>query len=322
MASPRPDLQHALKTMRARTLLLMLVFGLPAAPAGAQQVDSGNIRVWGSAFAGRSSIEGNPKEDTQSVVASIVGMTIGADTQMKDGSLLGLSIGRSHQTFSSNTGNGFGKSDDVTLTAYARQPLWGAAYIAEALGFGWHKVATHRTVTVFDTDVLEAEFEAHDVGGRFEGGYNFQSPNRGVISPFAAIVGDSYAQPAYGEVAVSGLPTYAVSYAANTIGTSHIELGTRYYDAFVVNPAVLNLDVVMAWQHDLNNNPLVIAAFQTLPGTNFVLRGTSPSIDSLLFGLGTRLQIGDSLTFGARGDTRLGSRTTIISGSLDFTYRW
>jgi len=308
--------------MNARFLLSWLLLVLPAGPVCAQQADAEYIRIWGSSFAGRSSITGNPKEDTQSVVASIVGLTLGADTQMKDGSLLGLSIGRSRQTFSSGTGNGFGKSDDVTVTAYARQPLWGAAYIAEALGFGWHRVATHREVTVFDTDVLEASFDAHDIGGRIETGYNFQLPGRGILSPFTAIVGDSYAQPPYAEEAVAGQPTYAVTYAANTIGTSHVELGTRYYDAFALNPGILNLDVTLAWQHDLNNNPLVIAAFQTLPGTNFVLRGTSPSIETLLFGLGTRLQVGDRITFGLRGDTRLGARTTIMSGSLDFTYRW
>jgi uncharacterized protein with beta-barrel porin domain len=308
--------------MTARLLMPWLLFALLAGPARAQDASAQNIRVWASSFAGRSSIAGNPKEDTQSVVASIVGVTIGADTQLKDGSLLGLSLGRSRQTFAAGTGTGFGKSDDVTITAYARQPLWGAAYIAEALGFGWHKVSTHRTVTVLMTHVLEAEFDAHDVGGRLEGGYNFVLPGRGVLSPFAAIVGDSYAQPAYGEYATRGHNTYAVNYAANTIGTSHVELGTRYYDAFALNPGVLNLDVALAWQHDLNNNPLVVAQFQTLPGTNFVLRGTSPSIETLLFGLGTRLLIGDRITFGLRGDTRLGARTTIISGSLDFTYRW
>lgn len=308
--------------MHVRRLLAWLLLALLPGAVQAQGADADIIRVWGSSFAGRSSIAGNPKEDTQSVVASIVGVTLGADTQLKDGSLLGLSVGRSRQTFSSGTGAGFGRSDDVTITAYARQPLWGAAYIAEALGFGWHKVGTHRAVTVLDTDILEAEFDAHDVGGRLEGGYNFQLPRRGVLSPFGAIVGDSYAQPAYGEYAIAGRDTYAVTYAANTIGTSHVEIGARYYDAFALDPGILNLDVVLAWQHDLNNNPLVIAQFQTLPGTNFVLRGTSPSIETLLFGLGARLQVGDRLTFGARADTRLGARTTIISGSLDFTYRW
>ncbi len=113
-----------------------------------------------------------------------------------------------------------------------------------------------------------------------------------------------------------------MSFAADTIGTTHVEFGSRYYESFALKAATVSLDAVVAWQHELDDNPFIQASFQTSPGTDFVLRGTSPAMNTALLGLGARLQAADSLTFGTRADARLGAGTSIVSGSIDLTYRW
>ena len=84
----------------------------------------------------------------------------------------------------------------------------------------------------------------------------------------------------------------------------------------------LTADGLMAWEHELDENPLVLASFQTAPGANFILRGNNPAHDTALVGAGLRSYPTKGLTFGIRSDVRLGARTTIYSGTADLTYRW
>ena len=163
-----------------------------------------DLRAWSSLYAGRSSLEGKPSSGTQSVSASIVGTTWGADSQIGAHYLAGGSVGLSHQTFSSTGGNG--GSDDVMLTLYGREDITSQLYLAEAVGYGWHSVTTRRAVTITGLDVVEGRFHSHDIGGRLEGGYVFHFAHKGMLSPFVALVGDSYAEPAYDEFAPRGAP--------------------------------------------------------------------------------------------------------------------
>jgi outer membrane autotransporter protein len=301
---------------------------LTAGPAWAQvqpaggpaETQWGPLRLWNSVFAGRSSLAGDARTGTQSVVASISGMATGADIQLDRITLLGGSIGLSHQTFSSGSGNG--DSNDVTFTLYGRHTLFDRAYFSEALGYGWHDVETQRTLFSAN-DFLKAQYRSHDIGGRIEGGYGFTLGPASWISPYAAFVGDSYHQPAYGETSSSHSSIFAASYKASSIAVTHIELGSRYGDDFTLAPnRSLSIDALVAWEHELDDNPLVEASFETEPGTDFLLRGTKPAADTALIGAGLRYWTSHGFTVGTRIDARLGQGTTIFSGTADLTYLW
>jgi outer membrane autotransporter protein len=279
--------------------------------------DLNGLRVWQTVYAGRSGLAGNAAQDTQSVSASILGTTLGADKQIDDLTL----IGASRQTFSARSGNG--RSDDTVLTLYGKRTIFDQAYIAVALGYGWHDLSTSRPITAFGDFSLDASYHAHDLGGRLEAGYGFTLDGGSNLAPFFAFVGDDYHQPGYSETASGSPSIFAASYAPSTIGVTHTELGSRYYYYFALdNGWYLSLDSMLAWERELDDNPLILASFQTSPGSSLVLHGTRPAGNTALIGQGLRLQAGDGFTFGIRSDARLGTGTTIFSGTGDITYRW
>jgi outer membrane autotransporter protein len=278
------------------------------------------LRLWSSTVAGHSSLEGDPAMGTQKVVASVVGLSLGGDVQPDSVTLLGASLGLSHQTFSSAGGNG--SSQDLTFALYGRRTLFEHAYVTVAMGYGLHHVETRRSVPLFNT-ILGAAYDAEDIGGRIEGGYSFTFDETRVISPYSAFVGDSYRQPAYSETVISGSPIMSASFGSKSIPVTHAELGLRFGQYFALKDGKsLSLDAVGAWEHELDDNPYVIASFQAFPDSSFAVPGTRPDRETGLLGLGLRLQQDDRLTFGLRGDARLGAGTTIVSGTADLTYRW
>ena len=286
-----------------------------------QLFDLSGLRVWQTAYAGKSNLAGDDALGTQAVKASILGTTFGADKPIDDLTLVGASLGLSRQTFSSGSGNG--RSDDVVLTVYGRRTIFDQAYVAVALGYGWHDLLTSRSITDFGDFSLNARYHATDWGGRFEGGNTFTLDDKSSVAPFLALVGDSYHQPGYGETASNGAPDFGLSYSPTATAIVHTEFGARYYRYFLQNDDwALSLDTIAAWERELDDDPLILASFQTLPGSDFVLRGTRPAQDTALIGAGLRLQSKDGLTFGIRSDARLGEGTTIFSGTLDVTYRW
>ena len=289
-----------------------------AAPAGLDFLK--DVRFWSTVYAGHSTLEGDADLGTQKVVASVLGLSWGADFQPNESTLLGASLGLSRQTFSSTNGNG--NSKDVSLALYGRRILFDHAYVTAALGFGLHHVETRREVDVFST-VLEANYHAHDLGGRVEGGYTLNLGDNWLVAPFGALVADSYRQPSYDEAATSGLQFLAASFAAKSFDVTHFELGSRVGHSFALdNGKSLAVDAIAAWEHELDDNPYVIASFQAFPGSSFVVPGTRPARESALLGGGLRFQDSDRLTFGLRSDARVGAGTTIFSGTADITYRW
>lgn len=284
-------------------------------------IDLSGLRVWQTFYAGKSSLAGDALQGTQAVRASILGTTFGADKQIDDQTLIGASLGLSRQTFSSGSGNG--RSDDAVLTLYGRRTFFDQAYLALALGYGWHDLLTTRPIATFGNLSLDASYHATDWGGRLETGYTFALDDTSSAAPFFALVGDSYHQPGYSETLFNTVSSLGASYAAMTTAVTHTELGLRYYRYFSLDDGwYLSLDTAAAWERELDDDPLILASFQTSPGSSFVLRGTRPAEDTALLGAGLRLQAKDGLTFGIRSDARLGAGTTIFSGTLDTTYRW
>ena len=80
----------------------------------------------------------------------------------------------------------------------------------------------------------------------------------------------------YGEVAAAGVNQFALSYRAQSTSDTRTGLGawadTRHqFD----NGALVTLRGHVAWVDDYNPGSRVNAAFQTLPGTSFVVDGAA-----------------------------------------------
>jgi len=291
-------------------------------PAGsinpAQLVSLDGWRTWGTVFAVRSSLSGDAKAETQDVTASQVGTALGADRNIASFGLAGGSVSYGQQTFSS--GSGQGRSHDLALTLYGRYSALDRVYLTGALSYGWHNIDTSRFIPTFPAISLTAAYQAQDVGGRLEGGYLFTQDEKVILSPFLAFAGDAFHQPAYAE---TGLPVFAASFAAKTIAVTHLELGSRYVRFFSLDDGgSISLDTLAGWEYELDDNPYVLAAFQTAPDAQFPVYGARPAKNTALLGAGLRWQTVMGISLGARGDARLGAGTTIASATADLTYQW
>ena len=86
--------------------------------------------------------------------------------------------------------------------------------------------------------------------------------------------------------------------------------------------AILALDATAAWDRELDDSPSVQAAFQGLSGSGFVLQGAKPAADTALLGLGLHVRNDDDISFGFHADSRIGTGTTILTGTADLEIKW
>jgi uncharacterized protein with beta-barrel porin domain len=283
------------------------------------QLGAGEARVWGAAYGGHVGLSGDSASGAASLSGNNVGMIGGADMQVSDGLLAGVTLGLGRQLF--HSGNGSGESNDFLVGLYGRADA-GAAYLAASLGFGWHQIKTLRVVTVSGTDVLQGKQNAHDIGGRIEAGWRLPLDDSYTVIPYGAFAGDSFESPAYGETAISGASTFALSYAAQTTGLGRSELGARLNRHYALEEGTLTADVRAAWAHQLDDLPLIQASFQNLAGTSFQEAGVRPARDSALLGLDLEVRNNSGLFFGVRGEGQFGAGTTLVEGMGNFGWRW
>ena len=293
-------------------------YGTADAPHRAQ-LGAGEMRVWGAAYGGHVGLSADAVSGAASLSSNNVGMIGGADMQLADGLIAGATFGLGRQMFSS--GNGSGDSNDFMLGLYARLHA-GQAYVAASLGYGWHQIKTLRVVTVSGTDVLQGKQNADDFGGRIEAGWRMALDEAYGVAPYAAFAGESFDSPAYGETALSGASTFAVSYAAHTSTLGRSELGAHLDRGYELDHGVLTADLSAAWAHQLDDHPFTQASFLGLPGAAFQVAGVRPDRDAALLGFDLQVQNSSGLFFGVRGEGQFGTGTTLVEGMGNFGWRW
>jgi uncharacterized protein with beta-barrel porin domain len=235
--------------------------------------------VWGAAYGGGSTTDGNAALGSNSSTARAFGFAAGADYRISPATLVGFALAGGGTSFAVK-GFGSGRSDLFQAGAFVRHNV-GAAYISAAAAYGWQDVTTDRTVTVAGLDRLHAEFNANAFSGRVETGYRFVTPWMG-ITPYAAGQFTTYSLPAYAEQALVGTNAFALNYAAKDVTASRTELGLRADRSFAMQNAILTLRGRAAWAHDFNTDRNIAAVFQTLPGASFVVNGAAQAHDAAL----------------------------------------
>ncbi|WP_249779079.1 autotransporter domain-containing protein [Bradyrhizobium sediminis] len=238
-----------------------------------------NWSVWGAAYGGSSSTDGNAALGSNDATARAFGFAAGADYRISPATLAGFALAGGGTSFAVN-GFGSGRSDLFQAGVFVRHTA-GRAYVTGALAYGWQDVTTDRTVTVAGVDRLHAQFNANAWSGRVEGGYRFVTPWMGV-TPYAAGQFTTYQLPAYAEQVLSGANTFALNYAARDVTAARSELGVRADRSFAMRNGILTLRGRAAWAHNFNTDRSVTPVFQTLPGTAFVVNGAAQAPDAAL----------------------------------------
>ena len=165
-----------------------------------------------------------------------------------------------------------GRSDAFQVGVYGVTRA-GPAYLGGALAFANHWFTTNRTAV---GDQLTANFVGQSYAARVEGGYRYAVlPTLGV-TPYAAVQAQDFSTPRFSETDVTGGGA-GLSFAAQNATDVRSELGARLDNPTAVGRMPLILRARLAWAHDFVNNPALAAAFQVLPGSNFIVNGDTDS---------------------------------------------
>ena len=273
--------------------------------------------AWGSAYGGANSTNGNAAVGSSNLTAQTFGFAGGMDYHVTPDTIFGFALGGGGANWGLATGNGTGRSDAFQAGVYGITRA-GPAYVSGALAFANHWMTTNRVAL---GDQLQANFDAQSYGARVEGGYRLAVlPTLGV-TPYAALQAQDFHTPSYSESDLTG-GGLGLSYASMNATDVRTELGSRFDAPTLVGGMPLILRGRLAWAHDFVNNPSLSAAFESLPGTSFVVNGAPMPQNSALTSAGAELFITPHLTLLTKFDGELASGSETYGGSGTLRYTW
>jgi uncharacterized protein with beta-barrel porin domain len=277
--------------------------------------------VWAASYGGKSYLDGDPSGvGSHSVDTGTYGVIAGADYRAGDSTWLGFAVAGGGNDWGLSNGLGGGDADSFQLGVYGVH-AFGPAYVAAALGFGWHHVKTDRTVTIAGTDRLVANFDAQNLGARIEGGYRFTLP-LGSVTPYAALQGQNYWLPSYGETAKSGAATFALNFQSQTVQALRTELGSWFESTHLIDVGVLALRGRVAWAHNATDDARLTATFQALPGASFVVTGAQAPEDAALLTGAAELRLPHDLTLSLRLDGEFAGSGQTYAATAQLRKAW
>jgi autotransporter-associated beta strand protein len=274
--------------------------------------------AWGGAYGGGNRTSGDPAVlGSHDLTASTAGFAGGLDYRVTPDTVVGVALAGGGSSWSLANGLGGGKSDAFQAGLYGAS-RWGAAYVAAALSYTHHWMSTDRFA--FAGEHLTASFNAQSLGARVESGYRFATLFGG-LTPYAAVQAQNFRTPSYSETNVNG--GFGLAYNGRTGSDTRSELGARFDRLLALNPnAVLTLRARLAWAHDWVSDPVLAAAFQTLPGASFIVNGATPAKNSALASAGTELRLANGVTLLGKFDGEFASRSTTYAGTGTIRYSW
>ncbi|MCK1396961.1 autotransporter domain-containing protein [Bradyrhizobium sp. 4] len=276
--------------------------------------------LWTAGYGGSAQVGGNAPVGSQDLTARVWGGAAGADYRVSVDTLVGFALGGGGLSYSLANAMGSGSADLFQAGVYGRHNF-GPAYISAALAYGWHDVTTNRTVAPGGFDQLQSRFKADTFSARFEGGYRFATPMIG-LTPYAAAQVTNFNLPSYSEVSLNGGGLFALNYASQSLTDPRSELGLRTDKSYAMQNGVLTLRGRAAWAHDYNPGRAVLALFQTLPGTSFVVNGARVDADSALVSASAEMKWLSGFSIAGTFDGEFSGNVTSYSGKGVFKYAW
>jgi uncharacterized protein with beta-barrel porin domain len=279
--------------------------------------------AWGAAFGGDSRINGDPSGvGSHDLTARAGAVAAGIDYHVSPDTIVGFSLAGGGASWGLSGGLGGGRSDTFLAGLYGSQ-RWGQAYLSGAATFASYWMSTSRPIAVFGTDTLNASFNAHNFGGRLEGGFVAWSMPFRVI-PYAAVQAQSFRSDPYSETGSVGAPDpFALSFPAQTATVVRSELGSRFDQVFAqADGSSVDLFSRAAWAHDWQSNPNLTATFIGLPAATFVVNGATPPKDLALLTSGAEWRGRNGWAVMGRfdGEFARGARTFTGTGKVSYTW--
>jgi uncharacterized protein with beta-barrel porin domain len=139
--------------------------------------------------------------------------------------------------------------------------------------------------------------------------------------PYAAVQAQSFHTPAYSETDLTG-GGFALTYNAMTATDIRSELGARADDLNMLGTMPLILRWRLAWAHDWVGNSALGAAFQSLPGSAFIVNGAAPPKDSALTTASAELVMTANWSLLGKLDGEFGRGAQTFAGTGTLRYAW
>ncbi len=272
--------------------------------------------TWGASYGGGNWSTGNLSSGSSNVAAQIYGFAAGLDYHYSPETIFGFALGGGGTNWGLSSG-GNGHSDAFQAGVYGMTHS-GPAYLSAALAFADHLMTTNRAAM---GDTLTANFNAQSYGVRAEGGYRYAVlPTLGV-TPYAGLQAQDFHVPTLSESDATG-GGFGLSYASMNATDVRSELGSRFDDPELVGGMPLLLRARLAWAHDWASTPSVSAAFESLPGTNFVVNGAPLPQNAALADATAQLFLTPRLTLLLKFDAELAPGSQTYAGSGTLRYLW
>jgi uncharacterized protein with beta-barrel porin domain len=289
---------------------------LKAPPANATTPTDRRWNVWGQAYGGYNTANGNQALGTNNMTAGTYGVASGVDYRVTPDTVVGFALAGGGTNWSLAQGLGTGRSDAFQAGTYGT--TWsGPAYISAALAVASYEMTTNRVAL---GDQLAANFNAQSYGGRLEGGYRYGMAGYGV-TPYTALQTQWFHTPDYQETDLTG-GGFGLAYNGMTANDTRSELGARFDYLQQVDGMPLLWRARVAWAHDWVSNPSLTATFEVLPGASFIVNGAGVPSDSALITAGAALQLNKNLSLEAKFDGQFANTSQIYTGTATVRYAW
>jgi uncharacterized protein with beta-barrel porin domain len=273
--------------------------------------------AWGASYGGGNWTSGNATAGSSNVAAQTYGFVGGMDYHYSPDTIFGFALGGGGTAWGLAGGLGTGRSDAFQTGVYTITRS-GPAYISAALAFANHWMTTNRSAK---GDGLTANFDAQSYGARVEGGYRYTVLPMLGVTPYAALQAQDFHTPSYSETDVTG-GGFGLSYTATNATDVRTEFGARFDNPEVIAGMPLLLRARVAWAHDFVSDPSLSAAFESLPGTNFVVNGAPLPQNSALMSAGAELFITPRLSLLTKFDGEFARGVQTYAGSGTLRYTW
>ncbi len=270
--------------------------------------------VWGSAYGGYNRNDaGAGGFDSQS---RSFGMASGVDYWLSPETTLGFALGIGRLSWDVEAGNGSGKGNILQGGIYGRH-AFGQAYLAGALSGSYQDTHTERAS---GGAILEADYNAFNIGARIEAGYNLASGSNTVFTPYGALQAQWLHTPSYSE---SGAPALALAFEESSTIAPRAEVGLWINKTFTLaSGRPFSLFGRLGWAYNFDTDVNMQAAFQSVPGSGFTVAGAGMARNLALVTLGGEFDLDNGWSMTAKLDGELSGRSQTYQASGRIAYRW
>ena len=278
--------------------------------------------VWAAGFGGSRTTDGNTVLGSNRTTSNVGAASVGADYWFSPETVAGFALAGGGTSFSVANG-GSGQSDLFQAGAFVRHSI-ASSYITATAAYGWQDIRTDRLITAVGTERLRANFNANAFSGRIEAGNRSLVPEIGGIglTPYAALQATAFDLPGYTETSANGAGGFALTYAGKTVTATRTELGLRGDKSWAMAEGLLTIRGRAAWAHDYNSDRNISAAFQSLPGSTFIVNGAQPARNAALTSASAEMNFNGGWSVAATFDGEFSDVSRSYAGKGVVRYAW